>query len=228
MGKCLNFGWYFINNLSGHQGIQLLTQCGLLTLYGDRDLGQYWLKLMACCLMTPSHYLNQCWLIISEAGFELKPSPSPKYTRFSKGTHICLMKSLIIMFPMCPIWFQDPILKMLSSNPGDRSPVTFILEQFHKRCLNSQSLNLFEYYISNISFKFPRGQWVKSLWPSDAIWRQAVLTSRGLGSGGSPDSNFTLSIQATMLHNEFENYCKISDITYTRSQNLIDSRLVLQ
>ena len=172
---------------------------------------------MACCLMTPSHYLNQCWLIISEAGFELKPSPSPKYTRFSKGTHICLMKSLIIMFPMCPIWFQDPILKMLSSNPGDRSPVTFILEQFHKRCLNNQSLNLFEYYISNMSFKFPRGQWVKSLWPSDAIWRQAVLTSRGLGSGGSPDSNFTLSIQATMLHNEFEIHCKISDITCTSS-----------
>ena len=23
-------------------------------------------QVMACCLMTPSHYLNQCWLIISE------------------------------------------------------------------------------------------------------------------------------------------------------------------
>ena len=48
-------------------------------------------------------------------------TPSPKYTLFSKGTHICLMKSLIIMFPVCPIWFQDPILEMLS-NP-DKGPV---------------------------------------------------------------------------------------------------------
>ena len=51
------------------------------------------------------------------AVFELKPSPSPKYTLFSKGTHICLIKFLIIMFPVCPIWFQDPILEMLSSHP---------------------------------------------------------------------------------------------------------------
>ena len=34
------------------------------------------------------------------------------------------------------------------------SSVTFILGQFHKRCL-------FENYIFKISFKFPRGQWVK-------------------------------------------------------------------
>ena len=43
-------------------------------------------QVMACCLTAPSHYLNQCWLII--------------------------------------IWSQ----------------VTFIVGQFHKRCLNHQSL----------------------------------------------------------------------------------------
>ena len=41
------------------------------------------------------------------------------------------------------------------------SPVTFILGQFHKRCLNHQSL--FENYMSKISFKFPRGHWFNGL-----------------------------------------------------------------
>ena len=34
-----------------------LTQCGLMTPYGDMDLGQHWLT-------AQSHYLNQFWLII--------------------------------------------------------------------------------------------------------------------------------------------------------------------
>ena len=29
--------------------------------------GSTWVQVMACCLMAPSHYLNQCWLIISKA-----------------------------------------------------------------------------------------------------------------------------------------------------------------
>ena len=33
--------------------------------YGVGDHGQYWLKVMACCLTAPSHYLNQCWFIIN-------------------------------------------------------------------------------------------------------------------------------------------------------------------
>ena len=45
----------------------------------------------------------------------IEASPSPKYTLFSKGTHNCLMKSLIIMFPVCPIWFQDPIFKWVQT-----------------------------------------------------------------------------------------------------------------
>ena len=38
--------------------IDWLTHRGLMTPYGDIDLGQ---------LTAPIHYLNQCWLIISEA-----------------------------------------------------------------------------------------------------------------------------------------------------------------
>ena len=29
--------------------------------------GSTWVQVMACCLTAPSHYLNQCWLIISKA-----------------------------------------------------------------------------------------------------------------------------------------------------------------
>ena len=42
-----------------------LTHFGLMTPYGNVDLGQLVL-VMACCLTAPSHYLNQCWLIISK------------------------------------------------------------------------------------------------------------------------------------------------------------------
>ena len=46
------------------------------------------------------------------------------------------------------------------------SPVTFLLGQFHKRCLNHQSLKSsgkLHVNMSKISCKFPRGQWVKWL-----------------------------------------------------------------
>ena len=41
-----------------------LTHCTLVTPYGDIELGQQVTQVMACCLMAPSHYLNQCLLII--------------------------------------------------------------------------------------------------------------------------------------------------------------------
>ena len=37
-----------------------LTRCGLVKPY------ETMVQVMACCLMAPSHYLNQCWLIITE------------------------------------------------------------------------------------------------------------------------------------------------------------------
>ena len=43
----------------------LLTHCGLVMPYGDRS-GSKLAQVMACCLTAPSHYLNQCWLIISK------------------------------------------------------------------------------------------------------------------------------------------------------------------
>ena len=45
---------------SAYEG--LLTHCGLWRQRSGSTLAQ----VMVCCLMAPSHYLNQCWLIISE------------------------------------------------------------------------------------------------------------------------------------------------------------------
>ena len=61
-----NIFWYHIEHCN-HSG-SILTHSGLVTPYGDRDLGQHWAlaQVIACCLTTPSHYLNQCWQIISE------------------------------------------------------------------------------------------------------------------------------------------------------------------
>ena len=42
--------------------IHVLTHCGLLTPYGDKDLGQHWLMWW----LVAWRHLNQCWLIISE------------------------------------------------------------------------------------------------------------------------------------------------------------------
>ena len=64
---------------------------------------------MACCLMAPSHYLNQCWLIISKV--------------------------------------------LLLSCEGNCTRDASSINHY----------NLFENYMSKISFKFPRGQWVNSL-----------------------------------------------------------------
>ena len=38
--------------------------------YGNISLGQHWL-MTGCCLLTPSHYLNQCWLTSGEVHWHL-------------------------------------------------------------------------------------------------------------------------------------------------------------
>ena len=51
---------------STHPLICQLTHYGLVIPYVDIDLSQQSLDLiMVCCLMAPSHYKKQCWLIIS-------------------------------------------------------------------------------------------------------------------------------------------------------------------
>ena len=41
----------------------VLTHCGLVTIWQHISVSSL-AQVMTCCLMAPSHYMNQCWLII--------------------------------------------------------------------------------------------------------------------------------------------------------------------
>ena len=56
----------YCSHMNGKHDFQSLTHSGLVTPYGDKRSGSTLAQVMACCLTTSSHYLNQCWLIISE------------------------------------------------------------------------------------------------------------------------------------------------------------------
>ena len=47
-------------------GLNVLTYCGLLMPYDNKDLVSTLLQVMACCHQATSHYLNQCWCLINE------------------------------------------------------------------------------------------------------------------------------------------------------------------
>ena len=58
----------------------LLTHCGLVTPYCDMGASSTLTQVMTCCLMAPSHYLNQCWLIIKGLMWDSSDS------NFTRGT----------------------------------------------------------------------------------------------------------------------------------------------
>ena len=83
-----------------------LTHCGLLTPYGDIELGHHrtgstLAQVMACCLMATSHYLIQCWLIISKIQWHSSEG------KFDKGclNHQSLKLPLKFAYK---IWFKFP------------------------------------------------------------------------------------------------------------------------
>ena len=50
-----------------------LTHWGLVTPFGNIGSGSTLAQVVACCLTAPSHYLNQCWLIIRDVlGIQLR------------------------------------------------------------------------------------------------------------------------------------------------------------
>ena len=62
----------------------VLTHCGPATPYGNIDLSQKLAQVLACCLMAPSHYLNQFYPIISEV---LRHSPESNFTGNASDIH---------------------------------------------------------------------------------------------------------------------------------------------
>ena len=59
----------------------LLTQCGLVALYGDSESTMA--EVMVCWLTAPSHYLNQCSVFISEVHYH---SVESKFTASGQAT----------------------------------------------------------------------------------------------------------------------------------------------
>ena len=56
-----------------------LTRCGLVTPYGNRSMSTS-ARIMTCCLTAQSHYLNQCWPIISKFPWYSADSSSQRDT----------------------------------------------------------------------------------------------------------------------------------------------------
>ena len=54
--------------------VDLLTHCDLVTSCKRQGSRSTLAQVMACCLMAPSHYLNQCWLIrsVRSSGIHLR------------------------------------------------------------------------------------------------------------------------------------------------------------
>ena len=60
------FWYFFLSFCLIHSSFKLgLTHCDIVMSYGDRS-GQTLVQVIACCHQAASHYLNQCWLLISE------------------------------------------------------------------------------------------------------------------------------------------------------------------
>ena len=76
-------------------GPNALTHYSIAKLYGDRSRSTL-AQVMTYCLTVPSHYLNQCWLLISEVLWH-----SPKSKWVSKLL-FCIMSLKIILLKLLP------------------------------------------------------------------------------------------------------------------------------
>ena len=83
-----NWSWFVKRFLLCTTG-DLFNSLGLSDAIWQQRSGSTLAQVMACCLMAPSHYLNQCWLIISEVQWH---SYQGNLTRMSQSsiTKICL------------------------------------------------------------------------------------------------------------------------------------------
>ena len=94
-------------------------------------------QVMACCLMAPSHYLNQCWLIISEA---LWHSPQGNFTGNAQD-----------IYPWYE--FENYQLKFTSTSLRGQGLNTFMLNCLYKIFLNMIYSSLQYQCIWSLSWK---------------------------------------------------------------------------
>ena len=105
-------------NMFGWHGLQINTNINSL---GHSDAIWRWrswstlVQVMACCLTAPSHYLNQCWLIISKVQWHSSEvvSPQPSVTKVSlKITYLRFQSNLPganELIHEMKIWYQKQV-----------------------------------------------------------------------------------------------------------------------
>ena len=158
---------------------------------------------MPCCLMAPSHYLNQCWLV----DLSLMEPCTIHFTHWGWVMHICVCKLTIIgsdngLLPgrrQAIIWtnvgifliatlgtnfseilgeiytytLKKCIWKCHLQNGDNFVSASMCWMQQHWKC-SSKSNNRFENYTFKIKATFPSGQWVKK---TKLINSEAVIES---------------------------------------------------
>ena len=95
---------------------------------------------------------------------------------FSKGTHICLMKSLIIMFPCHHVAFFPPPNELSAHRPDSQSRASskdprLIIWDIPIRA-TSKGRICFSFHISSLSFCFTTKKPSKLPWACDAYMRR--------------------------------------------------------
>ena len=137
--------------------------------------GSTLVPVMACCLMAPSHYLNQCWLIISKVQWHpYQEIPQPSVTEITllwphngpdgvsnHQPHECLLNRLFGHRSK-----KTSKLRVTGLCVGN-SPETG--EFPAQMASNAENISIWwrhhelENHLSKIFVKSPMGQWVKSM-----------------------------------------------------------------
>ena len=136
-------------------------------------------QVMAHCLTAPSHYLNQCWLIISKAQYHSSEGNSTKDTSAIKHKKIAwklLIKKFHLILPganelMCTIGYRNYILHHVM-DPFLLSVHCYTVDGFvterHNSNANAVELRLFITNPSQLHPALCKTQWsvsVKEIWP---------------------------------------------------------------
>ena len=109
-------------------------------------------QVMAWCCQAASHYLTQCWsrsaIPYGATRLQWVNSLWPSDT---------IWREIWVNIGSGNVLLPDGTKPLPEPKLTDHqwSPVTFILGQFHKSCLNHQSLNLLKNYISKFHSNFP-------------------------------------------------------------------------
>ena len=148
-------------------------------------------QVMAWCRTAPSHYLNQCWLIIGEVLWYSPLSNLPVSARASRYLNQC--------------WFI--IGEVLWYSPLSNLPVSARASRYLNQCWFIIGEVLWYSPLSNLPVSARASRYLNQCWfiIGEVLWY-------------SPLSNLPVSAWVTILYNEFQKYTFKIAATYPRDQ----------